>query len=146
MTQLLPFRLGLENYALDLQAIQEVVENAGVYPFPAAPDVIRGALGFHGRIVPLVSLPLLLGLEDHKLCQRYIVLINDYGPIALAVDQLKVIISVNVSQVKHLGSEDGGNFIKEVISWQGEIINLLDLDKVQSRIKKLCLQHGGLHG
>ena len=104
MTQLLPFRLGLESYALDLNAIQEVVENTGVFPFPAAPDVIRGAIGFHGRIVPLISLPLLLGLADQDLCQRYIVLTNEYGPIALAVDQLKTIISVDVAQIKHLGA------------------------------------------
>ncbi len=143
MIQLLPFRLGLESYALDLNAIQEVVENTGVFPFPAAPNMIRGAIGFHGRIVPLISLPLLLGLGEQNLCPRYIVLTNEYGPIALAVDQLKAIISVEISQIKHLGHEDGGNYIKEVISSRGEMINLLDLEKVRSRIKQLCLQHGG---
>ena len=145
MTQLLPFRLGLENYALEVTAIQEVVENKPVFPFPAAPGLIKGAIGFHGRIVPLICLPLLLGCSDKNICRRFIVLTNEYGPIALAVDQVKAIITIDSADMKPLEHEDGGNHIKQVISSPGGMINLLDLETLQSRIEKLCRQHGGSH-
>ncbi len=145
MTQLLPFRIGIESYALELPVIQEVVENRMVYPFPAVPDDISGAIGFHGRIVPVINLPRLMGQPDLNICNRLIVLVNDYGPVALAVDQVRAILNLEISHANRLGHEDGGHYIKEVISWQGQMINLFDLDKLQSRIAELCTWQGG-HG
>ena len=146
MTQLLPFRLGLENYALAVTSIQEVVENEAIFPFPAAPEIIKGVIGFHGRIVPLISLPALLGFSDHNLCQRFIVLTNEHGPIALAVDQIKAIITLNINKMKHLEHDGEIPYIKEVISSPLGMINLFDLEELHNRIDQLCSQHGGLHG
>lgn len=146
MTQLLPFRLGLENYALELTVIQEIVEKQEIFPFPAAPGLVKGAIGFHGRIVPVVSLPQLLGLSAANVCDRLIVLTNVFGPIALAVDQVKAIITVESSAMKPLGHEDGGSYIKDVVSTSEGMINLFDLEKLEGHIEQLCTEHGGLHG
>jgi len=143
MTQLLPFRIGMETYALELPVIQEVMESPNVYAFPAAPGEISGALGFHGRIVPVINLPRLLGRSDQHICNRLIVLVRDYGPVALAVDQVEAILNVEISHANRLGYEDAGNYIKEVINWQGRMINCFDLDRLQSRIAELCTWHGG---
>ncbi|MCF6267145.1 MAG: chemotaxis protein CheW, partial [Desulfuromusa sp.] len=58
--QLLPFKVGYETYALELVEVQEIIENQKIYPFPGTPEIIAGAIGFHGRIVPVVDLAMLL--------------------------------------------------------------------------------------
>ena len=137
--QLLPFEVGYETYALELIEVQEIVENATVYPFPGAPDIIAGAIGFHGRIVPVVDLALLLNFPAGKLGERLIVLINGWGPVALGVDQVRAIINLEINQTNQMQNYAERNYIGDVVNWGGKMISLFDLDQLQQKLESLCI-------
>lgn len=139
MTQLLPFVIGSETYALELIDIQEIVETRNVYPFPAAPQQISGAIAFHGRIVPVVNLPLLLGFSAENLCPRLIVLANRYGPFALAVDQLRPLIGMEKGFLKDDDAALRPPSVRGVFAWREEMISLLDLNYVEAAIETACM-------
>lgn len=141
--QLLPFKVGYETYALELVEVQEIVENQSIYPFPGAPEVIAGAIGFHGRIVPVVDLARLLNFPAGKLGQRLIVLVNQRGPVTLGVDQVHAIINIEINQTNQMQNYADRNYISDVVNWGGEMISLLDLDQLQSKLESLCVQTGG---
>lgn len=143
MKQLLPFKLGEENYALSLLEVQEVVEQPQVYPLPGAPPAVTGAVGFHGRIVPVVDLPLLLGFPAGARAPRLIVLTAANGPLALAVDQLRPVISVDLVRGSLTQSASAADCISGVLHWQEEMISLLDLQQVGKMLKLLCSRTGG---
>ncbi len=136
--QLLPFKVGYETYALELVEVQEVVENVTIYPFPGAPDIVAGAIGFHGRIVPVVDLARLLNFSDGKLGERLIVLINGWGPVALGVDQVRAIINMEINQTNQMQNYAERNYISDVVNWGGEMISLFDLDQLQHQLESLC--------
>jgi purine-binding chemotaxis protein CheW len=142
MKQLLPFKVGYETYALELTEIQEIVENQAIYPFPGAPAVITGAISFHGRIVPVINLPQLLDFPAGSPGQRLVVLINERGPIALGVDQVKTIINVEINQTNRMENYAERDYINDIINWHGEMISLFDLDQLQLRLESLCVQTG----
>lgn len=143
MTQLLPFKLSEETYALELTDIKEVVENQQIYPLPGAPQNIAGAISFHGRIVPVIDLPLLLDFTAGKRCERLIVLTDLHGPVALAVDRLRPVITVDLVHSVLSQSESEEDCIRDVLNWQDEMISLLDLGQLQMRLETLCSRSGG---
>ena len=143
MSQLLPFKLGEETYALDLTEIQEVVEKPVIYPLPGAPETVAGAIGFHGRIVPVVDLPALLGFPAGPRAERLVVLTAGNGPLALAVDQLRPVLSVDLIRGTLSQSDSEADCISGVLSWQEEMISLLDLRQLKKILEQLCTQTGG---
>jgi len=143
MTQLLPFKLGEETYALNLTEVQEVVELRPIYPLPGAPETIAGAISFHGRIVPVVDLPGLLGFPAGSRADRLLVLTDANGPLALTVDQLRSVITVDLVRCTLTKSGSEVDCISGVLSWQEEMISLLDLNQLQKLLEQLCSKTGG---
>lgn len=139
MKQLLPFRLGGETYALELGVIQEVVENQRIYDFPGTAPVIAGAIGFHGRIVPVIDLSALLDFPSGNLCNRLIVLTNEQGPVALGTDQVLPIIACERVRVEQPQNSAEQRYIREIIDWDGQMIGLFDLEELQLELESLCV-------
>lgn len=142
MSQLLPFSLGAEVYALELTHIQEIVEHQPVFPMPGVPETIRGAIGFHGRIVPAVDLPLLLGFPAGSRSERMIVLTDEHGPVALAVDSLLRIINLDLAHSTLSQSDSEEDCIRGVLNRDGQMISLLDLGQLRLRLEQLCADSG----
>ncbi len=143
MSQLLPILLDKEVYALELIEVQEVVENASIFPLPGASDALLGAISFHGQIVPVVDLPLLLGFAPGPRADRLIVLIDSHGPMALAVDQQRPILNIDLVQNTLIQSSSEDDGIRGVINWEGEMISLLDFEQMHLMIEQLCANAGG---
>ena len=143
MKQLLPFKVGYETYALDLAEVQEVVENQPIYDFPGSPAEIAGAIGFHGRIVPVIDLARILEFPAGNIGTRLIVLAHERGPYALGVDQVRAIISVEISPSTRMQNYTDRDYIREIINWNGEMISVFDLDQLQVYIESLCTSVGG---
>lgn len=143
MKQLLPFTIGYETYALELVEVQEVVENQKVYDFPGSPEAVAGAIGFHGRIVPVIDLAVLLDFPSGKLGSRLIVLINERGPVALGVDQVGAIIGIEINQTNRMKNYAERTYINDIVNWEGKMISLFDLDQLQMTLESLCIQTGG---
>ena len=143
MNQLLPFKLGTEVYALELPEIQEVVENPQIHGLPGAPETLAGVIAFHGRIVPVVDLPLLLGFPAGNRFDRLIVLSDRHGPMALWIDQMCPIMTLNLTHEILSQSSSEADCIRGVLNCQGEIISLLDIDQLQAKLEQLCAGTGG---
>lgn len=143
MSQLLPFKLGAETYALELTEIQEVTEDQVIYEIPGAPEKVAGAISFHGRIVPVIDLPLLLGFAPGNRSERLIVLVDQYGPVALMVDGLQRVLTLDLVLGTLAQSDSEEDCIRGVFNRQGEMISLLDLEQLQLKLEALCSRTGG---
>ena len=139
MKQLLPFKVGHEIYALTLGEIQEIVDNQSIYDFPGSPAVVAGAIGFHGRIVPVVDLAVLLKFPAGKLCDRLIVLVNERGPVALGVDQVLPIITLEETRMTQMRNYAERPYIADIVNWNGTMISLFDLDQLQAELDSRCI-------
>ncbi len=141
MSQLLPFKLGSEVYALELIDVQEVVEHHPTHPLLGVSEAIIGAIGFHGRIVPAIDLPLLLGFPAGERCERMIVLTDEHGPVALAVDQLLRIIDIDLGRILSQSNSEE-DCIRGVINLDGKMISLLALEQLCAVLEQVCTASG----
>ncbi len=145
MTLLLPFMLGEERYALKLTEVQEVIEDAEQHYLPAAPEVFLAAVNVHGRILPVLDLPKLLGFPAVPRSERMIVLVEHDFPLVLAVQQLEPLLSVDLESASLIRNDAPNDCIDGVLNWQGQMISLLDLEQLKKRIEEECSTPGGSH-
>ncbi len=138
MRQLLPFCIGAENYALELFDVQEIVENVAIYPFPGAPVTVAGAIGFHGRIVPVVDLARLLGDREASLGQRLIVLTNAHGPVALGVSRVLPVLKLDAPREQLPDGESVNPFVSRYLYWENDMITVFNLKTLHSQLELLC--------
>jgi len=143
MTLLLPFLVGEERYGLSLTDIQEIIEGAERHYLPAAPASIIAAVNVHGRILPVLDLPLFLGFPPAGWSERMIVLARRDFPMVLAVNQLEPLLSVDFEQAPLTQSDAPQDGIKNVLTWHGQMISLLDLEQLHKSIQETCFSSGG---
>lgn len=86
---LLSFRIAGRRFGLAAERVSEVVRRPAVTRVPHAPASLRGVTSLRGKVLPVVSLGELLGVEggSDEAGGRLIVL-DDGEPLALAVDEV----------------------------------------------------------
>jgi len=84
------FRLGGERYAVEVGAVFQVVEATGLSPLPATPPWVLGAVVARTRVVPVLDLRALLGLEGGGMSDlsKIIVLEHEGELFGVAVEDL----------------------------------------------------------
>jgi len=87
----LAFTVGGERYGIQIEAVGQVLEAKGLWPLPAAPPWLLGAMVARARVVPVLDLRQLLGLEGGGLSDlsRVVVVETDGDPFGLAVEALE---------------------------------------------------------
>jgi len=79
-------------YAFDLAQVAEVNDPQPTWPIPLTPPCYKGALNFHGDILPVIDLPLLLGLPECSLPGKLVVIHKDIASIGFLVDRVVKIV------------------------------------------------------
>ena len=97
MVQTLVFRLGSERYGLPFQGVREVFEIKGQpIRMPGAPDFLPGLINHHGKIVPVVDVGRLLGVDDQAGHQAILLKVQD-EIVAMQVAQIESLEEVRAS-------------------------------------------------
>ncbi len=87
----LVFKVGGERYAVDVNAVFQVVDAGGLNPLPAMPTWVLGAILARTRVVPVLDLRALLGLENGGMSDlaKIVVLEDDTDLFGIAVEDLE---------------------------------------------------------
>jgi purine-binding chemotaxis protein CheW len=133
----LAFRLGDEDYAIDILKVQEIRVFEAVTKLPGAPDYIKGVINLRGLIAPVVDLRVKFGFKEAAygpftvvvvlyVHDRLVAMVADavVDVVALTEDEIKpppeFATSVNVEYVMGLGASGDHMLI------------LLDIEKLVS--------------
>lgn len=89
--QVLAFRVGGERYAVTIERIDEVLEIKGLSPLLGAPRQLLGAMVARSRVIPVLDLRQLLGLEGGGMSDltRVVVVGGDDDLLGLAVEEIE---------------------------------------------------------
>ena len=133
----LTFRLGFEEFGLELLKVREIIALMEITAVPMTPDHVRGVLNLRGRVIPVVDLRLKFGmpfLEDHD---RKCIIVVDTVRGGRQV-QMSILVD-SVSEVLHIPGKDirrpppvgtQSQFIRGIGEVRGGIRILLDIDAV----------------
>jgi purine-binding chemotaxis protein CheW len=132
--QHLTFRLGTEDYAIEVGYVHEIKSYAGITPIPNAPAHIKGVMNLRGTIVPVVDLrdrfnmPL-IAYDKFTVIVVVSVLGKLSGIVVDAVTDLVSIGGQDIDPPPDLGADVDTSFIRGMAKTAERLAIVLDLEK-----------------
>jgi chemotaxis signal transduction protein len=137
MALTLIFSLGEEVYGLEIDAIQEIVEDPPQHYAPRARGVLTGAINFHGQILAVIDLPVLLGFSEEKRDHRQVVLTPEFKSLVLMVSAIQGIVKLDLSTLQPPPENTGDSAIRGVANLDEIIVNMLDINEVINQLENI---------
>ncbi|HOX43041.1 MAG TPA: chemotaxis protein CheW [Myxococcota bacterium] len=137
LVQLASFRLGSEDYAIDIMRIREIIRPPKLTPVPDATGLLEGVLNLRGAIIPVVDLRSRLGLPalaDHQRTKLVICVVQNQL-VGFRVDEVLEVVRLPSSQIRpsprlRAGQEPG--LVLGVCQHHDRLLLLLNLKRVLS--------------
>ncbi|MBL8480816.1 MAG: chemotaxis protein CheW [Rhodocyclaceae bacterium] len=98
----LTFRLGAEEYAIDILKVQEIRGYDAVTTIANAPDFIKGVINLRGIIVPVVDLRIKFRVGRVEYTPFTVTIILNVGKrvVGVVVDSVSDVIALTAAQVR----------------------------------------------
>jgi purine-binding chemotaxis protein CheW len=135
LVQLAAFRIGAEEYAVDIMKIQEIIHPLRITKVPKAPRFVEGVVELRGAILPVVDLRKRFDapLETTR-ATKYIIVRLAGRLVGLVVDAVREVLRVPRKEVKptpEFGAMGkSARFFSGVCHLGERIIMILDLEQL----------------
>ena len=135
--EFLTFRLGGEEYGIDILRVQEIRSYEAPTRIANAPHFIKGVVNLRGVIVPIIDLRLKLGCESAEYnAFTVVIVLNVRGRVVGAVvDSVSDVLELTRDHIKpapELHSNVDGNFITGIGSVGDRMLILMDIEGLMS--------------
>lgn len=102
--EFLVFKLGGEEYGIDILKVQEIVgyKHKQVTPIANTPDFIKGVTNLRGVIVPILDLRIKFSQEDVKYDDTTVVIVLKFEQrvVGVVVDGVSDVLSLTADQIR----------------------------------------------
>lgn len=100
--EFLTFRLGDEEYGIEILKVQEIRGYDAVTTIANAPAFIKGVINLRGVIVPIVDLRIKFGLGRAEYDQFTVVIVLNLGSrvVGIVVDSVSDVMTLDSSQIR----------------------------------------------
>ena len=142
--QLVTFRLGDEEFSLDILKVQEIIRHMDLTRVPRTPEFVDGVINLRGRVIPVLDLRKRFGMQgqDKTSDTRIIVVDVDGRTVGFKVDAVSEVLRISPDTVEPPPSVVSGGeseYIKGIGKLEGRLIILLDVTKILSKSEKNAL-------
>lgn len=135
--QLVAFKVGREEFGVDVKKVESVISLVDVTRMPRAPEFLEGIINLRGQIVAVVDLASRLGIQaGERTSTTRIVVVEAQGvKVGLIVDEPEV-INIRMEDVEASPTLTTGDiessFIRGVVKLEDRLLILLEVDRVLS--------------
>jgi purine-binding chemotaxis protein CheW len=134
LRQIVSFRVGSEEFGLDILRVQEIIRHQHLTRVPNAPDFVEGVINLRGQVVPVIALRKRFGLERqaHDNQSRIVVLEVQNMIVGFVVDSVPEVLSIPASAVAPPPrfSEVEREYVSGVAKLEDRLLILLDVDRI----------------
>lgn len=130
----LAFRLGAEQYGIDILRVQEIRSYEQPTRMAHSPDFIKGVINLRGRIVPILDLRMKLQCPEVAYNEFTVVIILDIGSavIGAVVDSVADVVQLTPDLIKpapqfETGGEVDPSFVQGIANVDDRMLILMDI-------------------
>jgi purine-binding chemotaxis protein CheW len=137
----LTFKLGSEEFGLEILKVQEIIQMQSITRVPRTPEFVRGVINLRGKVIPVVDLRLKFGMDamedTEKTCIVVVQIRNASSVVVMGtiIDEVREVLDIPEASIEDTPSF-GTSIDTEFILGMGKIGQnvkiLLDIDKVLS--------------
>lgn len=135
----LSFRLGKEEYGVEILRVREIIGLIDITPVPQAPAHLRGVVNLRGRIIPVVDLRTLFGMPQAAYTPATCIIFVEVSAggsaerfqVGVIVDTVSEVLGIPPGQIEApppFGCTVRTDFISGIGKVREKVILLLDLD------------------
>ncbi|NPU92635.1 MAG: chemotaxis protein CheW [Gammaproteobacteria bacterium] len=135
--QWVTFRLAGETYGINVMQVQEVLRFTDIAPVPGASHHVLGIINLRGKVVTVIDTRIRFGLPKGDINDntRIVIIEASSHVIGILVDSVAEVVYLRQSEIDstpNIGNDDSSRFIQGVCHKDGELLILVDLDKMLS--------------
>lgn len=125
------FRIGGEEYGMDVQIVTAIEPMMDVVPVPNAPACVMGLMNLRGEVIPVYSLRKRFTLEEYDDSAKNKLIVAQYGGklIAFKVDEVLEMHDFeaeDISETPVIARNERTSYVRAVAKKQGKLVLLLD--------------------
>ncbi|GHE80737.1 chemotaxis protein CheW [Thalassotalea profundi] len=135
--QWVTFKLDCETYGINVMQVQEVLRYTEIAPVPGAPLYVLGIINLRGNVVTVIDTRSRFGLDSSEVTDntRIVIIESEKQVIGILVDSVAEVVYLKASEIDvapNVGNEESAKFIQGVSNRDGELLILVDLNKLLS--------------
>ena len=133
--QWVTFHLEHETYGINVMQVREVLRYSDIAPVPGAPSYVLGIINLRGNVVTVIDTRIRLGLETTEVTDstRIVIIEGAKHVVGILVDCVAEVDDLATSEVEsapNVGNDESAKYIQGVASRDGELLILVDLNKL----------------
>lgn len=138
LLQLVSFKIGKEEFGIDILKVQEIIRLMTITEVPNSPDFVEGVINLRGRVIPVLDLRIKLGMEriEHSSTTRIIVVEINSTTVGFIVDAVSEVLRIPQSITEtppEIVAGVDSEYITSVGKLEDRLLILLDLEKILTR-------------
>lgn len=138
--ELIAFRIGEQEFCVDIMAVREIRGWTPATPLPRAPGYMKGVINLRGAVLPIIDLGARFGLDTAAPTARHVIMVANIAGrmVGLLVDAVSDIIQLADGEVQptpDVASEQVRTFVKGVFALEGRMVSLIDLQHILPEIE-----------
>lgn len=136
LLQLVSFRVGEEEFGLDILRVQEIIRLQPLTRVPNLPDYIDGVFNLRGKVIPVIGLRRRLGLEKQTADKQTRIVVVEVHNLTLGfiVDSVSEVLRIHSDTVEptpRLG-KTARDYVSGVGKLDSRLLLLIDLEQLMS--------------
>ena len=133
--ELISFRVGAQDFCVDIMAVREIRGWTPATALPGAPDFVYGVINLRGAVLPIVDLASRLGFDAAEPSAKHVIIVTEIGgqAIGLLVEAVSDILTVTddvIQPTPDVASGAAKSFVRGLLASEGQMISLLGLDHI----------------
>jgi purine-binding chemotaxis protein CheW len=134
----LSFRLGTEEYAIQVLRVREIVKIQHITGVPETPPEVRGVINLRGKVIPVVDLRIKFGMPEMEYGQRTCIIVVELtsatqGPMGIIVDEVSEVLNLtdaDIQDTPDFGCGVSTPYLLGMARVRESVKILLDIDEV----------------
>ncbi len=137
MVQMAAFRVGEEQYVVDIMRIREIINPLRITSVPSKSELVEGVINLRGAIIPIVDLRKRFAIPEKLWAKdpKYIIVVIGGEIVGIIVDEVLDVVQVSRGAIKpspQIFSDRNTDLFLGVCEHNGRLLLLIDLKKALS--------------
>jgi purine-binding chemotaxis protein CheW len=143
--QVVSFKLGSEEYGVEIAQVQEINRMVAVTHVPRAPQFMEGVINLRGQLIPIIDLRARFGMPRVEHTKNTRIVVTDIGAkrVGMVVDSVSEVLRLATDAIEDAPEMITGvdtEYIRGVGKIEDRLIILLDLAKIITGTEKRELE------
>jgi len=135
LIQLVSFRLGEEEFGVDILKVQEINRMAEITKIPQAPHYVEGVINLRGKVIPVIDLrkKFDMQVEEWTKNTRIVVCDVDANVVGMIVDSVSEVLRIPSSTIEpppEMVSSASADYVSGVAKLDERLLLFLDISKI----------------